>query len=92
MSNLENIKKPEEEGELVYSNVDHEFALTEEEIKQSNEHHQHAAWDFCGYVWYDAEEQLFIEEIWIYHNLEVTLYQKELKDLIELANATYGYN
>lgn len=88
---LENITKPEIEGDEVYSNFDQTFRLTEKDIIESGFHHQHSAWDFCGYVWYDSKEKLFFEEIWIYHNLEVTIYQKELEDLIELANDTYGY-
>lgn len=83
-------EKPEEEGDTVYSNLDHSYEMTEEQIKNSRMYHQHAAWDFCGYVWFDTEEQRFIEEIMIYKSVVNTLYGKTLESVIQEAIMLYG--
>lgn len=83
--------RPEKEGKCVYSNFDHRLVLEEEELKESGSYHQHAAWEFCGYVWYEKETQTFKEEVWRYRLLVTTLENKNLENLIEEANSRYGY-
>lgn len=83
--------KPEMEGAIAYSNFDHTFNLSEEEIKDSACYHQHAAWNFCGYVWFDKEKNLFIEEVWRYKTIIKTYEDESLSDLIETVNEKWGY-
>lgn len=82
--------KPDNMGQEVYSNFGHIFMMTEEKIKSSEEYHQHSAWDFCGYVWYNKQTKQFHEEIWIYHNLENTIIATTLKEVVEQAIDIYG--
>lgn len=82
--------KPSVEGETVYSNMDHEYTLSEKEVKASKSYHQHAAWNFCGYVWYDNTRNVFVEEVWQYNNLTITLVAKSLADVIKQAIDDYG--
>ena len=83
-------KRPLKEGECAYSNFDDQYELTEEQVKASGMYHQHAAYDFCGYVWFDPEKQQFIEQIWIYRNITNVLYGKTLDEVIQKAVNLYG--
>lgn len=85
-------KRPLKEGETVYSNFDHCYGMTEEQVKDSDMHHQHAAYNFCGYVWFDPEKQQFVEEINVYRNVVNTLYGKTLDEVIQEAIMLYGNN
>lgn len=83
-------EKPEDEGDAVYSNLDHSYEMTEEQVKNSGMYHAHPAWNFCGYVWFDLEKQKFIEEVMIYKNVVNTLYGKTLESVIQEAIMLYG--
>jgi hypothetical protein len=83
-------KKPEEEGNVVYSNFNHDYEMTEEQIKNSGMYHAHPAWDFCGYVWFDIEKQKFVEEIMIYRNVVNVLCGETLDGVIQEAVDLYG--
>jgi len=82
--------KPELSGEDVYTNFDHSFNLTEEQVKKSGKYHAHPAREFCGYVWFDTETRTFKEEIWRYKSIQETLEDDELEHLIERANGKWG--
>ena len=86
------IPKTMERGKMVYSNLKHQFEMTADEVKQSNLFHQHSAWDFCGYVWYDKTEKAFKEEIWIYNVHRATHTNLSLIELIEKVNSIHGYD
>lgn len=83
-------KKPEREGGIVYSNFNHEYDMTEEEVKNSNMYHAHPAWNFCGYVWFDSEKQQFVEEIMVYKSVANIFYGGTLDEVIQKAIELYG--
>lgn len=91
---IKQIGRPKEETEdPVYSNIDHE--LDEEVVKDLKEfpnkrYAQHAAYNFCGYIWFNGE--VFIEEIWVYHKKVEVLENKYILELIREANNEYGSN
>lgn len=61
----------------VYSNFDHvlnESVVAELKKNPNRLHAQHAAWGFCGEIWWDGEQ--WIEEVWVYGS-PVTVYRSE---------------
>lgn len=76
----------------VYSNFDH---ILDEEVKEQlikNEGKlcaQHAAWNFCGYIWFSDGK--FHEEVWEYKSPIDVLEDEDLESLIDEANGRYGY-
>lgn len=49
---------------------------------------QHAAWNFCGYVWY--ENGMFHEEVWVYNAPRTVINADTLQELMSDVNAEYG--
>lgn len=84
--------RPEKEAaEPVYSDFDHIIDMDIVKLLQDNPngiHAQHAAWNFCGYIWFDGEN--FIEEIWQYRQLIETRANEDINELISSINAEYG--
>ncbi len=78
------------QGKTVYSNLIHELELSEEEVRKSGKFHQHAAWNYCGYVFYDPIINLFYEEIWVYNSMVGIKKNASLKTLIEETIEVYG--
>lgn len=75
----------------IYSNCDH--TLEEdvvEEAKRTGEKYQHAAWNFCGYVRFDIQRQVWVEEIWVNRCQVETLEDKDLRALISAVNERFG--
>lgn len=79
---------PKEEGKEVYNNFDHVQRLSDEELKKSGKRHQHAAWNFCGYVHYDEDK--YKEDVWQYGTLIETLEGTSIMDVVTQANDKYG--
>ena len=83
------IAKPIKYGDAVYSNFDHEYALTEEQVKESSKYHQHSAIDYCGDVWYDTNVRKFYNQIMIYHEIvaiiEGDTLAKMYSDIVDVA-------
>jgi len=52
---------------------------------------QHSAWNFCGYVWWDPDWELFIEEVWVYKAPQERFAAETLSDLQEEVNYKYGW-
>lgn len=75
----------------VYSNFDHE--LKPDIVKQleadPNSYAQHAAWDFCGYVWRGADG-IWRDEVWQYREPVEVLYSNTIEGAIAFANKKYG--
>ncbi len=76
----------------VYSNcfhegVDHEVA-SELKANPGKAYAQHAAYNFCGYVWFSAGQ--FHEQIWVHRRMVEVLSADEIEELIENANDQYG--
>ena len=80
-----------ETEEPIYSNFDHQL---DEEIKgqvQANPNKlyaQHAAYNFCGYVWYDGTK--WKEEVWVYKEPQEVIEAETIEDLIDKVNLEYG--
>lgn len=55
-------------GDSVMSNFDHEIDPKGlERLKVEKVYGQYAGWNFCGYVWWDAEAETFKCEVLQYH-------------------------
>ncbi len=84
--------RPEREhDEAVYSNFDH--ALDDAVVSALEVDPglcaQHAAWDFCGYVW-RGDDGVWRDEVWRW-NLPVEVFEGEsARAVIEAANESYG--
>jgi hypothetical protein len=52
----------------------------------------HSAWNFNGQVWWDPDEQVFKEDVWVYHVKQVTLSAPTLEDLMRVVNDEYGWD
>jgi hypothetical protein len=51
----------------------------------------HTAWNFCGYVWWDPDWELFIEEIWTYKVPRERFAEESLYELVKIVNDKYGW-
>ena len=84
-------KPPTEIAHAVYSNFDHELdAEVVKDLMSSPDecYAQHAAWNFCGYVWFDGKT--WHEDVWVHGNLVQTLSNTDLPALIASVNNEYG--
>ena len=83
--------RPGEEIGAVYSNFDHQLDHElAHRLAEGGCHAQHAAWDFCGYVW-RLEDGRWIEQVWRYNSPVQEIVGDELEEIIELANDEWGY-
>lgn len=76
-------------SDAVYSNYDH--ALDTEVLKELESGQlfaQHAAWDFCGYVYKD--ESGWHDEIWRHGSPIETIDGESAEEAIRKANEKYG--
>lgn len=74
------------------SNFNHSIDDDCEEQLRANENKvycHHAAWNFCGYVWF--ENGKFHEQVMRYKNIIDELSADSLEELKEEVNSTYGY-
>lgn len=82
---------PEREtADAIYSNFDH---VIDEQVRDELKGNsalcaQHAAWDFCGYVWFDGE--LWHEEVWRWKSPVDHRTNADLDALISGVNGDYG--
>jgi hypothetical protein len=51
----------------------------------------HSAWDFNGQVWYDPDEDVFKEDVWVYHAKVATRSAATLEDLMQVVNDEFGW-
>lgn len=77
--------KPVQKGDEVYSNFDHEYTLTEEQVKKSGKYHQHSAMDYYGDIWYDTNMGQFYNEIMRYQNIATIIEGDTLEEVVEMA-------
>jgi len=76
----------------VYSNFDHELdkdVVDELKAAPGEVYAQHAAWQFCGYVWFDGKD--WHEDVWVHGSLAETRSEEKLEDLIDSVNRSYGH-
>ena len=78
-----------EECTFSMSNFDHSIdGELEGALRTSRVYAQHAAWDFCGYVWF-ADGQ-FHEDVWQYNAYTETFTADSLPELMQAVNAEWG--
>ncbi len=76
----------------MYSNFDHQL---DEDVRRQLEAApefacaQHAAWDFCGYVW-QLHDGRWVEQVWVHHAVQEEIYADGLGLLIATVNGAYG--
>lgn len=51
---------------------------------------QHAAWNFCGYVW-QLQDGRWVDQVWRYNAPVADVYGDSLEEVIEEVNDTYGH-
>ena len=51
----------------------------------------HSAWNFNGEVWWDAGEEVFKEDVWVYRALAATRSAATLEDLMRVVNDEFGW-
>jgi hypothetical protein len=78
-------------SDAVYSNFDHmlESAIVEE-LNGGDKFAQHAAWNFCGYVYRD--ENGWHEEVWMNGSPVEMLHGDSVESVIAQANEKFGNN
>jgi len=88
------MSKPEDETlNHVYSNLDHVLETkVVEELQDGSKFAQHAARNFCGYIWYDPEDSNWHEEIWRYHVVVAEETDTSIEDLIDRVNDQFGHD
>ena len=76
--------------DVIYCNLDHRLNLdTAVKLKTiPNTYAQHAAWNFCGLVFWDGSS--WVEEVWQYRMVS-THTDNDLSTLIEAVNNEYGH-
>lgn len=86
---MKNIPDDYEEIREHYSNFDHVMDEgMEEKLKSGKYYAQHAAYYYCGYIWY--ENKMFYEVIHQFCSHIDTLKNKNLKELIIEVIKKYG--
>ncbi len=73
--------------DLHMTNFDHTIDDGFKEVLLDGYYGQHAAWNFCGYVWF-AEG--FHEEVWRYNSPVEIITAASLPELMEAVNRKYG--
>ena len=81
-----------ETGKAAYSNFDH--CLDTEIVAQLESNPgkvcaQHAAWNFCGYIW-RLPDGCWVDQVWVYNNPVQDIIGGSIEDVIERANVGYG--
>lgn len=52
----------------------------------------HSAWEFNGQVWWDADEEVFKEDVWRHNALVATRSAPTLEDLMRVVNDEFGWD
>jgi len=82
----------EETSEAVYSNFDHALAIKvaeQLEAQPGGLFAQHAAWNFCGYVWILPGGQ-WVDQVWRYGTPVEDITGDSIEAVIEAVNDRYG--
>lgn len=80
------------EIECCMSNFDHTIeSWAEDRLCQEEVYAQYSGWEFCGYVWYDRDSELFKCEVWRY-NVPVQIYEADnLLGIMSDVSSDWGY-
>ncbi len=74
----------------IYTNFDHTWNPDiQEQVERGEGYAQHAARDFCGYVW--KTEEGYAEVVWIYNEPRACYHAPDLADLIKAVNDRWGH-
>lgn len=73
------------------SNFDHSVDDGLEDDLRAGMRGTHSAWNFNGQVWYDPDEQVFKEDVWVYHVKQATLSAPTLENLMRVVNDEFGW-
>jgi hypothetical protein len=79
------------ESRLGMSNWNHSIDDGVESDLRAGMRSSHAAWEFNGVVWYDAEAAMFYEAVRRYQVLQAIIGRPELLDLMQAVNDIYGW-
>jgi hypothetical protein len=75
--------------QTVATNLDHTFdAGLVERLRCEDIVAQYSAWNFCGYVWHEADG--FWCEVWVHHEPKAVVKAEGLEDLMDLVSAEFG--
>ena len=75
----------------VMSNLDHSIDYEVAELLKDGKHYaQYSGWNFCGWVYFDISEQLFVCEIWVYHAIVEILKCMTLEVMMQNVCRAYG--
>lgn len=77
----------------VMTNFDH--SIDEDlakKLKRRKWYSQYAAWDFCGYVWWDRKTKDWNCEVWSYHVHRETVSANSLQEIMDKVSEDYGYD
>ncbi len=78
-------------GDVIYRNLDHTLDKTVlEQALNGKTIHQHSAWDFCGYIWFDSENNKWFEQVWRFGHPVGIFSNEKLDDVINEVNEKYG--
>lgn len=78
------------EGVTAYTNFDHTwYADGRHALEIGETYHQHAAWDFCGYIW--KTEGSYAECVWQYNEPVACYGCADLDALVEHVNNEWGH-
>lgn len=80
-------------SDSVYSNLDgrlDEVVVRELSNAPGQLCAQHAAWNFCGYVW-QMPDGRWVDQVWRYRAPVQDVIGDSLEEVIEQVNDTYGY-
>jgi hypothetical protein len=61
-----------------------------EEALREGKFGKHAGWNFNGIVWF--EDNLFHEEVCVYHEVQEVISSDTLKELMKVVNDKYGWD
>lgn len=86
------VRPATEAEDAVYSNFDH--VLDTEVVRQLEAapgelYAQHAAWNFCGYIW-QRPDGMWIERVWRYNAPVSDVIGDTIEDVIEVVLDNYG--
>ena len=88
---MESILPEAECPDAVMTNFDHTIDQSvADRIKESGECSQYAGWNFCGYVWWEAEADQWACEIWQYNAVMEVIRADSLETIMAKVSNEYG--
>lgn len=77
------------DGDCCITNFDHSIDRDQiDKLRLGAAFSRHAAWDFCGRVWFDGNK--WHEEVWVYGIAREIVTADTPEELMRTVNAMYG--